>query len=223
MKFYDVLRSETSDEKHSLYELPIIQSALSGKVTKQEYIAFLIQAYHHVKHTVPLLMACGSRFPDHKEWLREAMAEYIWEELGHQEWILNDIRACGVDSEQVRNGSPDISTELMVSYAYDTVMRGNPAGFLGMVYVLEHTSVDLAPVAANVIRRSLGLPENAFSYLYSHGSLEVDHLAFYEKLVNRIDDDNDRKAVVHAARVIYRLYGDVFRSISIKTAQKLAA
>ena len=223
MKFYDVLTSETGNEKKSLYALPIIQSALSGQVTKEEYINFLTQAYHHVKHTVPLLMGCGSRLPDHKEWLREAMAEYISEELGHQEWILNDIQACGTDAELVRHGSPDISTELMVSYAYDTVMRGNPVGFLGMVYVLEHTSVDLATGAANVIKGSLGLPDNAFSYLYSHGSLDVEHLGFYENLVNSIDDENDRNAIIHAARVFYRLYGDVFRSISINTAQKLEA
>ena len=48
-----------------------------------------------VRHTVPLLMACGARLPERLEWLREAIAEYIEEEIGHQEWILNDIRACG--------------------------------------------------------------------------------------------------------------------------------
>ena len=50
---------------------------LSGNITLDDYIAFLQQAYHHVKHTVPLLMAVGSKLPEDKEWLREAVAEYI--------------------------------------------------------------------------------------------------------------------------------------------------
>jgi hypothetical protein len=59
-----------------------------------------------VKHTLPLLMACGARLPDRLEWLREAMVEYVTEELGHQEWILNDLRACGADAEQCATASP---------------------------------------------------------------------------------------------------------------------
>ena len=44
-------------------------------------------------------MAAGSRIPENQEWLRTALAEYVEEELGHQEWILNDIEACGFDKE----------------------------------------------------------------------------------------------------------------------------
>ena len=44
---------------------------------------------------MPLLMACGARLPARLEWLRGAVAEYIEEEYGHEQWILNDIAACG--------------------------------------------------------------------------------------------------------------------------------
>ena len=99
MEFFDQLQQQTSAEREYLLAAPIIHSALAGTATRAQYIAFLTQAYHHVKHTVPLLMACGARLPERLEWLREAIAEYIEEEIGHQEWILNDIRACGGDAE----------------------------------------------------------------------------------------------------------------------------
>ena len=95
--FFEILKTETSEDKVHLLSAPIIERALSGNVTLEDYLSFLTQAYHHVKHTVPLLMAAGARLPEEKEWLREAIAEYIEEELGHQEWILNDIAACGFD------------------------------------------------------------------------------------------------------------------------------
>ncbi|HAD30889.1 MAG TPA: biliverdin-producing heme oxygenase, partial [Methylophaga sp.] len=123
MGFFDTLCQQTDVERQHLFSAPIINQAMRGEVTLDLYIAFLTQAYHHVKHTVPLLMAVGSQLPEQYEWLREAVAEYIEEELGHQEWILNDIAACGHDKELVRNSRPNSATELMVAYAYDTVFR----------------------------------------------------------------------------------------------------
>ncbi|TMP74294.1 biliverdin-producing heme oxygenase, partial [Pseudoalteromonas phenolica] len=99
---------------------------------------------------------------------------YIEEEMGHQEWILNDIAACGVDKEVIRHSMPSFATEMMVSYAYDSITRKHPLSFFGMVNVLEGTSIALADDAARQIANKLGLPRSAFSYLTSHGALDVE-------------------------------------------------
>ena len=143
----------------SLLSTPIIQGCLRGEVSLPSYIAFLREAYHHVCHTVPLMRAFKARIPSGREWLSPALDEYIAEEQGHDEWILDDIRACGGDAEAVRTGRPGIATEVMVAYAYDTIMRRNPLGFFGMVHVLEGTSVSLALLAADQIQKPLGLPD----------------------------------------------------------------
>lgn len=213
MSFYQQLRSATEQERQALVGAEMITRSLQGNIDVQDYVNFLTQAYHHVKHTVPLLMAVGSRLPDDKEWLRTAVAEYIEEEIGHQEWILNDIAACGFDPAAVRNSSPNLATELMVSYAYDLVSRVNPVGFFGMVLVLEGTSVSLADLAANRMRESLRLPAKAFSYLHSHGSLDQDHIQFLEALINRFDNEADRELITHSAKVFYQLYRGIFDSL----------
>jgi pyrroloquinoline quinone (PQQ) biosynthesis protein C len=214
-KFFEQLQTETQSSRQSFLGIEQLARGARGEISRETYVAFLVQAYHHVKHTVPLLMSCGSRIPMEKEWLRVAIAEYIDEETGHQEWILNDIKACGVDPEPHRYGTPNPETELMVSYAYDTISRGNPVGFFGMVLVLEGTSIQLATNAAQTIQSSLRLPDSAFSYLSSHGSLDLEHMKFYESLVNRLDDDADKAAIIHMANMMYRLYGDVFRSLPL--------
>ncbi len=215
MEFFAELQAATGTERQAFLGIPVIQQTMNGVVTLETYRAFLGEAYHHVKHTVPLLMACGGRLPERLNWLRSAVAEYISEEIGHEEWILNDIRATGADAEAVRNGQPGTATELMVAYAYDTVMRGNPAGFFGMVFVLEGTSIALATRAAAITRDALGLPPQAFSYLTSHGSLDLEHMQFFEKLMNRVDAAADRRAIIHAAQVFYKLYGDIFRGLPV--------
>ncbi len=162
-----------------------------------------------------LLMTCGGRLPERLNWLRSAVAEYISEEIGHEEWILNDITASGGDAEAVRNGQPGLATELMVAYAYDTIQRISPAGFFGMVFVLEGTSIALATRAAEITRTALGLPKEAFSYLESHGSLDLEHMKFFERLMNRVDDETDRQCIIRAAKIFYHLYGDIFRGLPL--------
>lgn len=215
MNFHDRLLAETAEQRLSLVTLPVIQQALAGNIAHATYVDFLTQAYHHVRHTVPLLMACGARLPPRLEWLRTAIGEYIEEEIGHQEWILDDIAACGADRASAAASEPSLATELMVAYAYDTIARGNPVGFFGMVLVLEGTSVALATRAATSIEVALDLPRNAFTYLLSHGDLDVEHAGFFEGLMNRLDDPDDQAAVIHAARRFYRLYGDVFRGLHV--------
>jgi pyrroloquinoline quinone (PQQ) biosynthesis protein C len=213
--FFDRLLAETEAERNTLLSIPFMEQGWKGALSLESYVAFLRQAYHHVKHTTPLLMACGSRVPHDREWLRDAMAEYIEEEVGHQEWILNDIAACGGDAEQVRHERPGAAVELLVAYAYHTIDRGNPVGFLGMVLVLEGTSVRVATEAAQNLQARLGLPKQAFSYLTSHGSLDVSHMDFYRNLVNRLESPADQETVIHCAKRFYRLYGDVFRELPL--------
>jgi long-chain acyl-CoA synthetase len=212
MKFYDQLTENTAAERQYLMAAPVIADCLAGRVTQKSYLAFLEQAYHHVKHTTPLLMLLGGGLPERLASLRRAVAHYIEEEIGHEEWILNDIDAAGGSAATVRASQPGLPAELMVAYAYDLVNRGNPAGFFGMVFVLEGTSVALALMAADRIQQALGLPDNAFSYLRSHGTLDLEHTAYLSTLLDQMTAD-DQAEVLRCARIFFRLYGDIFHSL----------
>lgn len=213
MDFFDQLISETAAERESLYGVPLIRDAAAGRISRETYTAYLEQAYHHVKHTVPLLMLCGARLDDQHEWLREAIAEYIEEETGHQEWILNDIAASGGNKEAARASAPNMATEMMVAYAYDYITRKNPVGFFGMVFVLEGTSIQLATNIAETLMNALGLPRKSFSYLLSHGTLDISHMQFFASLMNRVDSEDDKRAIIHMAKRMFVLFADMFRSI----------
>ncbi|MBU3694442.1 MAG: iron-containing redox enzyme family protein [Rhodocyclaceae bacterium] len=210
---YQTLVAATAQDREDLTRIPLIVDALQGQIDRERYLRFLGQAYHHVRQTVPLLTACRDRLPPHLAWMKPAFAEYIEEEQGHETWILDDIRAAGGDAEAVRQSLPDHAAEVMVAYAWDQIQRGNPVGFLGMVYVLEGTSVALALRAADQIQRVTGLPDAAFTYLRSHGTLDVEHTDHFSTLVDGLDGEPDVAALVHAAKRFFRLYGDVFRDI----------
>ena len=103
MSFHNTLVQHTQSAATTLQSAAIIQSALRGEITQAEYIAFLTEAYHHVRHTVPLMMGAGARLGRDAEWLRGKLVHYVEEEYGHHEWVLNDLRAAGGDAEDMAN------------------------------------------------------------------------------------------------------------------------
>lgn len=211
--FYERLKTETEPLRQELYAVPLVVDAMQGRISRETYVAYLTEAFHHVRHTVPFLMTMGAKLPMEKVWLHHAIAEYIEEEIGHEEWILNDIEACGGDKEAVRNGSPLLETQVMNAYNYDVLNRRNPVGFLGMVFMLESTSTQVATPVAGSIQKALGLPKKAFTYLNSHGALDVEHMKFFEQLVNKVSDPADQAMILGVAKNTFRLFARVLGAV----------
>lgn len=223
MSFYDRLVKETESARAELYTVPQLVDGLGGKIGRETYIAYLTQAYHHVKHTVPFLMNMGAGIPQEKKWLHKAIIEYLEEEVGHEEWILNDIESAGGDKEAARASKPNLETQVMNAYNYDYINRKNPVGFLGMVFMLESTSVQIAEKGASAVKTALDLPQKAFSYLYSHGELDISHMKFFEETVNKITDPEDQEAIIEVAQNTFRLFANVMCAIPHEGAVQNAA
>jgi pyrroloquinoline quinone (PQQ) biosynthesis protein C len=213
MTFYEDLTDATADDRAALVGTPLIARALAGQISREVYVEFLIQAWHHVRHTVPLLMAVGAHLPEGHRWLLDGVAHYIDDEIGHDRWILSDIEHAGGDPVAASRSTPAPATDAMVGYAYDVATRRNPVGFFGMVFVLEGTSVALACRVADVLQRSLALPSKAMTYLRSHGELDRDHVEHLAGVLNRLDSSEDQHAVLANARTFYWLYASVFSAI----------
>lgn len=217
MPFFDRLHAETRQARDDFVSTPVIQEALQQGVSREMYLDFLAEAYHHVRHTCRLLSSAVAHARDRDQRYIEALLEYIVEERGHEAWILDDIAALGGDAEAVRNGAPGLPCRLMVAYVYYAIAQVSPYAMLGMVHVLEGMSAALASAAAGRLKTTLGIADNAgFSYLSSHGALDQEHVAFFRDLVNGIGDPAAETAIVETAKVVYRLYGDMFREIATR-------
>jgi hypothetical protein len=185
-----------------------------GNLTKALYVSFLTQWYHILKHTLPLILATQSRLTEETEWLTDVIGEFTEQMASNEELILNDIAVCGGDIEQVRHSRAHMTTELMVSYAYDTVNRINPLGILGMHHVLEGAVLSLAHRSADNIGNTSLVPKDALTYLYTHGSLLQDNADVFIGVMNRIDRSEDRNQIIRSAQIFYKLYADIFLSLS---------
>lgn len=217
---FTLLEDSTVRERLAFLSVPQVRAGLAGTISRETYLAYLTQAFHHVRHTVPLMFEARSRL-GHRPELVEALDDYIAEETGHEEWILSDIAAAGGNADEARRSRPHPATQAMVDHAYARIRAGNPVAFFGMVYVLESVSVALATRGAGAVAERLGLPPEAFTYLTSHGALDQSHMRFFERLVNRFEDEADSTAVRDMAREIFALFGGMFSAIEMETADAL--
>ena len=226
MSFHADLQLQTATAHQRLVGIPIIQGCLRGDVSLPSYVAFLSEAYHGARHAAPLLRACQAALPQRHARLATALPGLIDEQQGQAPRILADLRACCVDSEAVRHARPTAATELMVAYAYDTITRGNPLGFLGLLHVLRSAGAALALQVAERLQARLQLPESACTHLRTGGAQSLQQARTLAQLLDGLTEPQDQADVVHAAKMFYRLYGDVFRSLPLpqrEPALRLAA
>ncbi|MEG3158894.1 AMP-binding protein [Sphingomonas sp. LB2R24] len=82
--FFDRLVSETREAQARFAMTPQLIAGMTGRITRADYIAYLTEALHHVRHTVPLMQEARARL-SHRPVLVAALDEYIEEETGHEE------------------------------------------------------------------------------------------------------------------------------------------
>lgn len=215
MQTYDLLLQETAPAHDRFISIPLVQQAVTTGGPLPLYIDFLTQAYHHVKYTFTLLSLAAAHTKD--EAYEVALLDYMEEERGHEKWILDDIRALGGDAEAVASGRPGQACHVMVSYAWYAIEHISPYAMLGMVHVLEGLSVLLADKVAGAVQGALGIDAaKGFSYLSTHGALDIEHTEMFKGLVNSFEDEERRQTIIEATKVFYRLYGAIFEDLGEK-------
>jgi pyrroloquinoline quinone (PQQ) biosynthesis protein C len=220
MTAYQTLIEHTAAARRQFTELALIQEVLRKGASKGLYLDFLSQAYHHVKNTAPLLALAASRCDPQDSLYQSALFEYLDEERGHEAWILEDIQALGGDADAVSREKPRLPCKVMIGHAYYIVDHVSPYGLLGMIHVLEGMAVALASKAVAALRTSIS-PAGAdgFKYLTTHSDLDVQHTAFFESLVNRIEQRH-LPLVIETAADFYKLYGDIFRDLELRGGER---
>ena len=213
---FQQLVRQTTGAREAFTDLPLIHEVLQKGASRALYLDFLGQAYHHVKHTAPLLALAAARCGTGEQLYQSALFEYIEEERGHELWILEDIAALGGDPEEVRRSAPRLPCKVMVGHAYYIIDHVSPYGLLGMVHVLEGMAVALASKAGTSLRASLSLcGDDGFKYLTTHSDLDIHHAEFFETLINQIGE-RCLPLVIETSVDFYKLYGDLFRDLDAR-------
>ena len=214
MSFFITLIETTDASRRELEAEPKIHSMIHHGLTLPEYRAFLHDLYHIVWHFCPIMAVAASRCDDRFRSVRHELYERIEEENGHEEWVMDDIRATGGDPDRTRAVPPSPPVQSMIAFNYWSADRQHPCAVLGMLYQLEVISSVYGGRVAGAIAKAIGRDVEAggFRFLTSHASMDQDHMAKLNVLVKTISDPGAQAAVVNSTRVNFHQFGQMFGS-----------
>lgn len=136
------------------------------------------------------------------------------EESGHEEWVMNDLEAVGVGQADTRAYQPSVHTLALTGYNYWSADRRHPCSVLGMMYALEVIASVYGGTFSSAIRESLLLQgDRGVSFISSHATMDMEHMAMLRKLLNTVDDDATREAVVESTVVNFYHFTRMFEAI----------
>lgn len=207
MSFFIELIEATDTSRREMEALPKVQDMLNSRMSEQDYKAFLMDLYHIVWHFCPIMATAASRCPDEFVDVRYHLYHNIDEEKGHERMVLNDLVHFGADPEAVKASSPSNSVQAMIAYNYHASERVHPCCVLGMLYVLEIISSVYGGQVASSIANGLNKPlPDGFSFLESHASMDLDHMAKLRELLQTITDEKVQKLVIQAIHMNFYLF-----------------
>ncbi|HUG46982.1 MAG TPA: iron-containing redox enzyme family protein [Candidatus Limnocylindria bacterium] len=144
----------------------------------QLYPEYLFMSHCVIRASVPLMQRARERaaaLPGDRvaSIVSDYFETHIDEEFGHDEWLLEDMAALGVDTGEALSRPPSATVAGLVGAQYYWTEHYHPVALLGYVALLE----GYPPVAAEIedVRRRTGYGPDAFRTLFLHGELDPHH------------------------------------------------
>lgn len=199
--------------KEKVFSTELFRRASTGKANIELYRGYLQETYHYVKHASRFYAAAASRLPEEYESMRGRLLQYAFEENGHEIFLLNDLKALGVDPDSVKRAQPLVETDALIGFHYYTTSFGNPLSIWGNIYAIEGLSL-VGSKIVTILMDSLKLEKSALGFLISHGDPNLAHFeAAREIIETQIHSEIDVKAVTSCARAALDLHSSMYDGV----------
>jgi heme oxygenase len=196
----------------ALLGLDGIQAVVDGKADPAFYRRYLENVWHYAQHSSVVIGLAGSRCVNSHPALAQYLLHHALEELGHDEWALEDLAALGADVAAARASRPVPACAAMIGFEYFTAGHANPAGLFGWLYILEAMGDDLGHLVAEKVAAGLSLPDGV-RFLAGHGDADEDHTREIIEQIKTNMPAADMPDVIHVAEVVADLYVRMFQEI----------
>ncbi|KFA90303.1 iron-containing redox enzyme family protein [Archangium violaceum] len=214
MDWMKALEHEARTLVEELNAHPIARRLIDGSIDADSYAHYLVQTYHYVRWTTPLLAEAGRRMKrmgSHPQ-LAELLLQKSTEERGHERWLLADLKNLGWPAGRVERAQLSPAVIAYVAWNRYTTRSGVPAAFLGTAYVLEYLSVQYASGAVERLLAANTIPNirKAVTFLRGHGDADGDHVAELASVLRSLTDPREQAALVLSARNTRVLFSSLF-------------
>ena len=150
---------------------------------------FLFMLHSIIRSSVPMMMAAAESARGRADAdpvaarIAGYFSQHAREEAHHDEWLLDDMVAIGMDRSEVLTRMPSPTVASLVGAQYYWMFHVHPVSFLGYLAVLEGNPPSAKELRQ--IRSRHGLAEEGFRTMVKHAQLDPHHR---DELYEQIDE-----------------------------------
>jgi pyrroloquinoline quinone (PQQ) biosynthesis protein C len=179
---------------------------------RERFPLFLIETYHYVKHSVPLMGLACARLDYRQLPVVRYFGRHIDEEAGHDGWLLDDLERLGWRRDRVIERPPLPETLLMVGLQRQNIEDGRPLSLLGYIYALE--AVPWSKTYLEQLQRDCDLPQGCLSALIAHAEEDPGHGEEIRRLLDhQVTDATVRRAIASSAQTTLDLVARLYNAV----------
>ena len=212
MFFEKALEAIALDRKNQIENNPFFDILYSGNLTRWQYIAYLKETYHLVRHTPQMLTLAAEKVGHSDPWLRDFFKEFAHEEKGHDLLCVNDIRGLGEEPEKILSEKPLGGSWAMTTQNYYHGTLGNPISIIGYAIATEGLGSEFAKSVAELLETKYGFGRDATSFLRLHGYEDIEHVELARTAWERYSPNPSHYSdMLHTWRMTLQYYGQLFK------------
>lgn len=163
------------------------------------YPAYLRTSHWIIRASVPLMETALERAQATADdpvaaGLAEYLDHHMDEELGHDEWLLEDLEVLGVTRAAVLAEPPSAAVASLVGAPYYWILHYHPVAVLGYIALLEGYPPTIAEV--DLLMERTGYGRDAFRTLIRHAELDPLHRDDLDEAIDRLPLSPEHTAVI---------------------------
>jgi hypothetical protein len=206
------IRTHTNERIHSS---DLVTGLLEGRPRMDSYARYLLDVRAYAVHSPTVIGLAGSRATQSNRGVGSYLLHHATEEVGHEDWAVEDLRKLGWADEAIQSHDPSLSCQSMVALEYYWAGIANPLSLMGWMYSLEALGDDMGHFIAAAIDSS---EKGASAFVGQHGTADHDHIAEITSTLERhVTGREDRACVLKAAAMAGDLYVGIVRSAGLES------
>lgn len=167
---------------------------------KEMYARWLAQTHAYVAHTTRLTALAAARLPPQANELHSHMLAHAAEEAGHDQLLLDDLRALGRSIDEFR---PLPVTDAFWQAVYFQIDHLTPWAIFGRVIPLEGMAAYLGAACVKAVESAHG--RGTATFLGAHADADPGHLERAFGVVARVTPEEGR-VICDGMRMTFALY-----------------
>lgn len=206
------LLSEFEPLALTFMQSPVLQSVAEGTLRVSQYASIMRQIFHHARENPQIQVLATVRLRGYQREAAVGFYRHAASEVGHDRLALNDCAACGVDVSGVPWENPLPATSALLAYPFFVIYNQNPVAYLGYLFFLEFLPTSRGSAIIERLK-SCGVPDNAFSFLRDHTTVDVGHNKAMERYCEQLlRTDADVSDAIYTMRTTAYLYQRMLES-----------